>query len=192
MPSWQGSTVELPPRPLLLTFDDGRADSWTGSDGILRKLGFNAVMFIDVGSVDDGDPEYLSWEELQIMAAGGRWQLQLHSGHGHHYIQYGPGADDTGAYYAYKERGESFHGWRQRVRSDINWGQETLSDHYPAYEPLAFSPPYGTYGQDGTNDPRIPGDLLAWLERTATTASSCKTGARPRIRAAGSRSAGSR
>ena len=27
-----GRVVELPPRPLLLTFDDARADSWTGAD----------------------------------------------------------------------------------------------------------------------------------------------------------------
>ena len=30
--------VDLPPRPLLLTFDDARADSWTGGDAILKKL----------------------------------------------------------------------------------------------------------------------------------------------------------
>ena len=29
--------------------------------------------------------------------------------------------------------------------------------------PLAFAPPYGSYGQDGTNDSRIPDDLLGWL-----------------------------
>ena len=44
----RGDAVELPPHPLLLTFDDARADSWTGGDGILRELGFNAVMFVDV------------------------------------------------------------------------------------------------------------------------------------------------
>ena len=27
----QGKPVDLPPRPLLLTFDDARADSWTGA-----------------------------------------------------------------------------------------------------------------------------------------------------------------
>jgi hypothetical protein len=32
-----------------------------------------------------------------------------------------------------------------------------------SYRPLAFTPPYGSYGQDGTNDSRIPGDLLGWL-----------------------------
>src|SRR5512132_1362697 len=51
--------VDLPARPLLLTFDDARAVSWTGADGVLDKLGLDAVMFVDVGRVDRGDPEYL-------------------------------------------------------------------------------------------------------------------------------------
>ena len=159
----QGDAVDLPPRPLLLTFDDARADSWTGSDGILETLGFNAVMFVDVGRVEDGNPEYLTWQELATVQSSGRWQLQLHSGRGHQQIQYGPGPNDYGAYYAYEQQDEKFAGWRTRVRSDIDWGQDTLARHIRAYRPLAFAPPYGSYGQDGTNDPRIPDDLLDWL-----------------------------
>jgi peptidoglycan/xylan/chitin deacetylase (PgdA/CDA1 family) len=157
-----GKAVDLPPRPLLLTFDDARADEWTGSDAILSKLGFNAVMFVDVGRVDGGDPEYLTWDELRAMDAD-RWQLQLHSGKGHTQIQFGPGEDDYGPFYAYREQGEDFDGWRERVRSDLEWGQDTLADHDGGYRPLAFAPPYGSYGQDGTNDDRIPDDLLGWL-----------------------------
>ena len=127
--SCRGKPVDLPPRPLLLTFDDARADSWTGADGILRKLHFNAVMFVDVGRVDGGDPEYLTWQELATVQDSGRWQLQLHSGKGHTQIQYGPGPDDYGPFYAYEEQGEDFDGWRDRVRSDIDWGQTTLADH---------------------------------------------------------------
>ena len=41
--------------------------------------------------------------------------------------------------------------------------RRTLADHISAYQPLAFAPPYGSYGQDGTNDPQIPDDLLGWL-----------------------------
>ncbi len=155
--------VDLPARPLLLTFDDARADSWIGADGILRKLHLNAVMFVDVGRVDGGDPEYLTWHELASMQDSGRWQLQLHSGKGHTQIHYGPGPDDYGPFYAYEQQGEDFDGWRDRVRSDIAWGQTTLADHISAYAPLAFAPPYGSYGQDGTNDSRIPDDLLGWL-----------------------------
>ena len=80
----ENKPVDLPPRPLLLTFDDARADSWTGADGILAKLHFNAVMFVDVGRVDGGDPEYLTWPELTTMQDSGRWQLQLHSGKATH------------------------------------------------------------------------------------------------------------
>jgi peptidoglycan/xylan/chitin deacetylase (PgdA/CDA1 family) len=155
--------VELPPRPLLLTFDDARADSWTGADDILHKLGFRAVMFVDVGRVDAGDDEYLSWSELGKLDADGRWELQLHSGKGHVQIHYGPGDDDYGPFYAYKKPGEAFAAWQERVRSDIGWGQDRLSRRIGDYRPLAFSPPFGSYGQDGTNDERIPGDLLDWL-----------------------------
>ena len=165
----QDKRAHLPPRPLLLTFDDARADSWTGADAILRKLRFNAVMFVDVGRVDGGDPEYLTWQELTSVQDSGRWQLQLHSGNGHTQIQYGPGPDDYGPFYAYKQQGEDFDGWRDRVHSDIGWGQTTLTDHISAYEPLAFAPPYGSYGQDGTNDPQIPDDLLAWLTQRYDT-----------------------
>lgn len=158
-----GEDVDLPPRPLLLTFDDARADSWTGSDGILEELGFNAVMFVDVGRVEAGDPEYLTWEELEPVQESPRWELQLHSGDGHQQIQFGPGPDDYGPFYAYEEEGESLDGWRERAHSDIEWGHATLADHISSYEPLAFAPPYGNYGQDGTNDERIPKEFLPWL-----------------------------
>jgi hypothetical protein len=86
----QGESVDLPPRPLLLTFDDARADSWTGADAVLEELGFTAVMFVDVGRVDGGDPECLTWDELETVQDSGHWELQLHSGEGHQQIQYGP------------------------------------------------------------------------------------------------------
>jgi hypothetical protein len=160
----RGRRVELPPRPLLLTFDDGRADSWTGSASILQQLHFTAVMFVDVGRVSNCDPEYLTWDELRAMTDGGGWTMQLHAGpDGHQYIRYGSGADETGPYYAYEQPGEDFPHWRDRVRSDIEAGQQELAKQIPSYKPLAFALPYGAYGQQGTNDKRIPPDLLAWL-----------------------------
>ncbi|HEY2161073.1 MAG TPA: polysaccharide deacetylase family protein [Solirubrobacteraceae bacterium] len=160
-----GKPVELPPRPVLLTFDDARADSWTGGDGILRKLGFSAVLFVDVGRVEAHDPEYMTWAELNTAEGSGRWNLQLHSGKGHELIRYGPGPDDFGASYAYEKEGEDFDGWRGRTRSDIESAQRALAEHVGSYRPLAFAPPFGNYGQEGTNDPRIPGDLLGWLKQ---------------------------
>ena len=155
--------VNLPPRPLLLTFDGARLDSSSGSDGILRELGFNAVLFVDVGRVEGENPEYLTWRELNILQRSGRWEVQLQSGTGHHQIRYGPAPDDVGPFYAYRGSEEILGGWRERVFSDITWGEEQLAFRVRGYRPLAFAPPYGNYGQAATNDQRIPGELLARL-----------------------------
>lgn len=155
--------VELPPRPLLLTFDGGRVDSWTGSDPILARLGFVAVVFVDVGRVNAGDPGYLTWKELDALQRSGRWDVQLQSGDGHRRIKWGAEPDDVGAFYAYRGSEEVLGGWRERVFSDITWGEEQLAFRVRGFRPLAFAPPYGNYGQAGTNDPRIPRQLLARL-----------------------------
>jgi peptidoglycan/xylan/chitin deacetylase (PgdA/CDA1 family) len=156
-------TVSLPPRPLLLTFDGGRLDSWTGSDGILRELGFNATVFVDVGRVEEQDPEYLTWAELNTMQRSGRWEVQVQSGTGHRRIRYGPAPGDVGAFYAYRGTEEVLGGWRERVFSDVTYGEEQVAHHVRGYRPLAIAPPYGNYGQAGTNDPHIPRELLARL-----------------------------
>ena len=156
--------AELPPRPLLLTFDGGRLESWRGSDAILRELGFNAVVFVNIGCVEEGEPECLTWDELGRLQAGGRWDVQLQSGTGGRRIQWGPGADDVGPFYAYRGTEEVLGGWRERVFSDITYGEQQLTARVDGYRPLAFAPPYGNYGQAGTNDRRIPRELLARLE----------------------------
>ena len=121
-------------------------------------------MFVDVGRVSACDPEYLTWDELRAITQGGRWTMQLHAGpDGHQYIQYGSSSDETGPYYAYEKPVEDFSQWQDRVRSDIEAGQQELDEQIPGYKPLAFALPYGAYGQQGTNDDRIPADLLGWL-----------------------------
>lgn len=159
-----GETVTLPPRPLLLTFDGGRLASFTRTDSILREHGFGAVLFVDVGPVEEGNAAYLTYDELDRLHAGGRWDVQLQSGTGHRRIRYGPGPDDVGAFYAYRGAEEVLGGWRERVFSDVTYGEDQLTHHVRGYRPLAFAPPYGNYGQAGTNDRRIPRLLLERLE----------------------------
>jgi peptidoglycan/xylan/chitin deacetylase (PgdA/CDA1 family) len=159
----RGEQPRLPPRPVLLTIDGGRLDSWRRSDAILRELGFNAVQFVSVGPIEEGNREYLSWKELDALQRSGRWDVQLQSGTGDPQIQYGPDADDVGPFYAYRGSHEVLGGWRERVFSDISYGEQQLAHHVRGYRPLGFAPPYGNYGQAGTNDRRIPSELLARL-----------------------------
>ena len=156
--------VALPARPVLLTFDGGRLDQWAGTDSILRELGFGAVLFVDVGPVEAGNPAYLTFAELGRLQDGGRWDVQLESGTGNRRIRYGPGPGEVGPFYAYRGAEEVLGGWRERVFSDITYGEDQLTHHVPGYRPLAFAPPYGNYGQAGTNDRRVPRLLLERLE----------------------------
>jgi peptidoglycan/xylan/chitin deacetylase (PgdA/CDA1 family) len=149
--------VDLPAHQILITFDDARADA-RNADGVLARYGWSAAMFVDVGAVSAGAAEYATWEQLAAMQKSGRWSIQLHAGRGHHNIRYGAGARDVGPYYAYRDalHGETLEDWHRRVAADLEWGDGELRRHVPGYEPLAFAPPFGAYGQLGTNDPQIP------------------------------------
>jgi peptidoglycan/xylan/chitin deacetylase (PgdA/CDA1 family) len=158
-----GQDVRLPPRPLLLTFDGGRLDSWTRSDAVLRERGFNAVIFVNVGRTEREHPGHLTYDELDRLQASGRWDVQLQAGNAGGLIKYGPADDDVGPFNAYRGTEEVLGGWRERVFGDISYGEEQLAHHVEGYRPLAFAPPFGNYGQAGTNDPEIPRELLARL-----------------------------
>ncbi len=50
---------ELPDRPILITFDDGRLDSYQGADAILARYGMRATMFVitvNAGSAPTSSP----------------------------------------------------------------------------------------------------------------------------------------
>ena len=159
----ESQDIRLPPRPLLLTFDGGRLDSWTRTDAVLREQGFNAVIFINVGRSERKHPAYLTYDELDRLQASGRWDVQLQAGNAGGLIKYGPADADVGPFNAYRGSEEVLGGWRERVFGDISYGEEQLAHHVEGYRPLAFAPPYGNYGQAGTNDPRIPRELLPRL-----------------------------
>jgi peptidoglycan/xylan/chitin deacetylase (PgdA/CDA1 family) len=71
---WQGK-AEAPPKPVLLTFDDGYTDNYTEAMPILKKFNFPATLFMTPGWVDkDG---YLTWEQVEEMHSNG-WDIQPH------------------------------------------------------------------------------------------------------------------
>jgi biofilm PGA synthesis lipoprotein PgaB len=155
-----GDTSRLPKRPILITFDDGRLDSYRGADRILADHGFKAVMYVIAGNVADGKAFYLDWPELRRMADSGRWDIQEHAGSLHTNVRVNATGGQGPAYANrlwVKGSGlESFGEWRQRVAQDVLWGNQTMADHIPGYVPWTFAVPFGSYGEGLTNDERIP------------------------------------
>jgi hypothetical protein len=112
-------TRSAPPREraVLLTFDDGRATTWTVAHPLLRRFGMHAVCFVIPGVIDEGDaprptladaessgdpdareralaadrgPAPLcTWRELETMQHGGTLDVQSHTLH-HHLVPVAP------------------------------------------------------------------------------------------------------
>jgi hypothetical protein len=165
----RGERAGLPRRPVLITFDDGRLDSFRGADRVLQRYGFRATMFVIAGAIARDNPFYLSWKELRGMEDSGRWDLQEHAGKGHYLVNY-DAAGDTGPFYAFRRYTRSagiepIADWEQRVMTDIFAGRAALTEHLQRFQPLTFAVPYGNYGQRKTNDPRIPEIMRAFLQR---------------------------
>lgn len=55
----------IPPKSVLLTFDDGYQDFYTDAYPILSGLGFKSTMFTVTGLVEN--PDYLIWSEIPSM-----------------------------------------------------------------------------------------------------------------------------
>jgi peptidoglycan/xylan/chitin deacetylase (PgdA/CDA1 family) len=68
--------VSLPPRPLLITFDDGNEDNYNNAFPIMQKYGFTGVLYIVVQYMDM--PNYLTTDQIKEMAAAG-WEVGSHS-----------------------------------------------------------------------------------------------------------------
>lgn len=76
-------TFTLPPKPFIITFDDGRKDSYYPTDDVFKKLGFTAVIFEVSGKANDREKFYLSWDELRRMRDSGRWEIESHGTYSH-------------------------------------------------------------------------------------------------------------
>jgi len=61
----------LPPKPVVLTFDDGYRDAYTNAFPLLQKYGMTGTFFLVTAPIDQHNPEYLSWEQVKEMNAAG-------------------------------------------------------------------------------------------------------------------------
>ncbi|MFN8412892.1 MAG: polysaccharide deacetylase family protein [Anaerolineales bacterium] len=68
--------ADLPPRPMLITFDDGHLNNYTTAFPIMKKYGYTGIVYI-VGNYV-GIEDYMNADQLKEMAAAG-WEIGSHS-----------------------------------------------------------------------------------------------------------------
>jgi hypothetical protein len=161
-----GSAKHLPSRPILVTFDDGRLDSYKHADPVLERNGMRATMFTVTKNVDRRMPFYLRWDEMRDMRDSGRWDVQLHAHDLHRTVKV-DGHGGRGAAYAnrtFSDGGlESLDAYRQRVTADADEGLKRLREELGDVRADLFAIPFSIAGGWQTNDPRIPGVLAETL-----------------------------
>jgi peptidoglycan/xylan/chitin deacetylase (PgdA/CDA1 family) len=62
---------ELPPNPVILTFDDGYAEHYNYVFPLLRDFGMTGTFFVITQFADNNTPNYLTWAQIAEMQAGG-------------------------------------------------------------------------------------------------------------------------
>jgi len=155
---------ELPDKSFLLTFDDGRKDSYYPADPILSALDYNAVMFVITRYINAKNENfYLHKAELQKMLDSKHWELEAHTKEGHDMVTIS--ADDQkGHYYTNKlwnnDSGlESDRAYDDRVFNDIVEARNDLENNF-GIKPLAFAFPFGDFGLSSVNYPQSKDKIL--------------------------------
>ena len=153
----RGDERGFPARPILITFDDGRLDSYRGADRTLARYGFRATMFVVTGEVERENPEHLTWRELHSMRDSERWDVQPQAHEGNVKVAY-DSAGSTAPFYAVRrytesEGRESFADYEQRVTSDVFEAKAQMEEQ--GFSPIAFAVPFGDYGQRQSSDPAV-------------------------------------
>jgi peptidoglycan/xylan/chitin deacetylase (PgdA/CDA1 family) len=68
----------LPEKPVIITFDDGYRSLMDFALPELQRYGYTATVFVITQLMDEGFPQYLTWEQAQSLYALG-WKVEPHT-----------------------------------------------------------------------------------------------------------------
>lgn len=137
----------LPPKPIMITFDDGFEAVAAYGVPLLEKYGFTAVAFI-IGSVtdfysltDDHNLTYscLDWDAVRSLADADVIEIQSHSYDLHKNTRKRSGAK--------KMRGESLEDYRKFLTDDVVTMQNLMNEN-AGIVPQGFAYPFGSFSPE--------------------------------------------
>lgn len=138
----------LPPRAVVITFDDGYRSFYTYAFPELRKRGLTATNFLVVGKVGKkGDfIPTLTWDEVREMRDAGM-EFGAHSFNSHDYAETGrPGQRRPllagPVFIPHWGRVETDSEFRQRVKTDLAQARDVFRQEL-GYDPEIFAFPFG-------------------------------------------------
>lgn len=76
---WVKEKKKIPPKTVVLTFDDGNKDNYTQVFPILKKYNFCASMFVIIDELERPQGDKMSWQELFTMRDSGLIDIGSHA-----------------------------------------------------------------------------------------------------------------
>lgn len=167
-----GKTV--PSRSVAITFDDGTRGLWTYADQILKRYGFHGISFVITSRVGTHKPYYLTWQEISLMSASGRWDFGSHTNNLHHKVQVSASGRQGDPlteqiWLPARHRLETLPEFVARVRTDLHTSISAFtSRHLP--RPRLFAYPFSdSLGTAPHNAARLANRLIRQIFAGAMT-----------------------
>jgi len=150
----------LPPKAILLTFDDGYQSVYQYAFPVLKMFNIPAVIALVGNWLEQKDTidfdgkkvprsDILSWDELKEMQQSGLIEIASHSHSLHQGILANPQGNKEPAatarsYDSQQQKYEDESHYQQRIRADLKQNNELLRKHF-GYSPRIIVWPYGRY-----------------------------------------------
>ena len=148
--------ANLPNKPIIITFDDARLDSFRFADPVLKKYNLKATMFVPTEYPIDDHPFFADWNILRQYSNSGRWDIQSHGHFGHRMVRVNR-EGDRGGFLVNKEwledskRYETLEEYEKRIKDEYDISVRQIKSHL-GYEPVAFAFPFSLNGDDGVSN----------------------------------------
>jgi biofilm PGA synthesis lipoprotein PgaB len=127
---------DIPDHVVAITVDDAFQSFYDHAYPLLKVRGWPFTLFVSTDGVDSKQPDFVTWDELRAMAGNGATLANHTADHGH---------------LPFRLKGENDLAWADRVRADIEKGQQRLETEIGKdvnTRPKLFAYPYGEYSEE--------------------------------------------
>jgi peptidoglycan/xylan/chitin deacetylase (PgdA/CDA1 family) len=154
--------MKLPPKSVMITFDDGQESFYKYAYPLLLKYNFKAVLSVigkyteDFSKTDDHNIAYshVTYNEIEEMIGSGLVEIGNHSYNFHS----NSGSGRSGVT---KMQGESYEDYEIALKKDINIFNEKFEKNLN-YKPNIFTYPFGRYTDETEKIIKDSGFLVAF------------------------------
>lgn len=172
---YENPDLDLPEKPIVITFDDGYADNYIYAYPLLKKYEAKASIFTIVWSVgrdkfilnDDPINPHFTWDQAREMVESGLVEIGSHTFDLHNPEGLSYGYEEPCGYGLGRMEGEGQAEYRERILGDLVKSKELIEENI-GRQIKSFAYPYGIYDHEIIDLVKEAGFDLAFITEAKT------------------------